>query len=405
MTDRLPVRRFLFLQGPSSPFFARVARELRRSGAETLRVGTCPGDRLFWLPGAGDYIAFRKPPEDWPETARAIMKHRAITDLVCLGDGRPFHRDAIGVARGLGVRISIVEQGYLRPGLLTIEPNGMGGNSGIPAAFEADRPSQFPVAEPRSFKSSFLLYAAYDVAFHFANLVGAPFAYPHYRNHALHGTLDEWRGWIGKALKRPARRKARDEALAEIEHHDGRIFLFPLQLETDYQIRQHGYRDGLRTALAYVVSSFAAHAPKDALLVVKVHPIDNGLAPWAAIIEDLKRQHGCERVIFLDGGDLERLMQRSTGIVTVNSTVGLSALSLGRPVKVLGSAIYNLKGLTDDQALERFWQAPQAPSPARVSNFLTFLKTTVLVPGAFEGEGAIPGARAVADRLLAPPPF
>jgi capsular polysaccharide export protein len=102
MTDRLPVRRFLFLQGPASPFFARVARELRRSGAKTLRVGTCPGDRLFWLPGAGDYIAFRKPPEDWPETARAIMKNRAVTDLVCLGDGRPFHRDAIGVARDLG---------------------------------------------------------------------------------------------------------------------------------------------------------------------------------------------------------------------------------------------------------------------------------------------------------------
>jgi len=192
---------------------------------------------------------------------------------------------------------------------------------------------------------------------------------------------------------------------AQIEHREGPVFLFPLQLETDYQIRQHGYRDGLRTALADVVSSFVAHAPKDALLVVKVHPIDNGLTPWAAIIEELKRQHGCERVVCLDGGDLERLMQRSAGIVTVNSTVGLSALSHGRPVKVLGSAIYHLEGLTDDQALERFWQVPLAPSPARVSNFLTFLKTTVLVPGAFEGEGAIPGARAVADRLLAPPPF
>lgn len=405
MTDRLPVRRFLFLQGPSSPFFARVARELRRSGAETLRVGTCPGDRLFWLSGAGDYVAFRKAPEAWPQTARAIMEDRAITDLVCLGDGRPFHRDAIGVARDLGIRVSIVEQGYLRPGLLTIEPDGMGGHSGIPAAFEADRRPRFPLAEPRSFKSGFLLYAAYDVAFHFANLVGAPFAYPYYRNHALHSTLDEWRGWIGKALKRSARRNARDRALAQIEHHDGSIFLFPLQLETDYQIRQHGYRDGLRTALADVVASFATHAPKDALLVVKVHPIDNGLTPWAAIVDDLKKDHGCERVVFLDGGDLDRLMQRCAGIVTVNSTVGLSALAFGRPVKALGSAIYDLEGLTDDQALDRFWQAPMLPTPTRVSDFLVFLKSAVLVPGAFEGEGAIPGARAVADRLIAPPPF
>ena len=50
-----PPRRFLFLQGPISPFFAEVGAGLRALGHEVRRINLCLGDRLFWRgPGATD---------------------------------------------------------------------------------------------------------------------------------------------------------------------------------------------------------------------------------------------------------------------------------------------------------------------------------------------------------------
>jgi capsular polysaccharide export protein len=40
-------RRFLFLQGPHGPFFHRLGKMLRLSGAEVWRVGFNAGDRAF----------------------------------------------------------------------------------------------------------------------------------------------------------------------------------------------------------------------------------------------------------------------------------------------------------------------------------------------------------------------
>ncbi|MEL6992060.1 MAG: capsule biosynthesis protein CapA, partial [Pseudomonadota bacterium] len=39
---------FLFLQGPHGPFFQRLARMVRHSGADVWRVGFNAGDSLFW---------------------------------------------------------------------------------------------------------------------------------------------------------------------------------------------------------------------------------------------------------------------------------------------------------------------------------------------------------------------
>ena len=42
-------RVFLFLQGPHGPFFHRLGRMLRLTGAQVWRVGFNAGDRAFWF--------------------------------------------------------------------------------------------------------------------------------------------------------------------------------------------------------------------------------------------------------------------------------------------------------------------------------------------------------------------
>ncbi|HEU0221222.1 MAG TPA: capsular biosynthesis protein [Paracoccaceae bacterium] len=390
-------RHVLLLQGPCSWFFTYLGRALRERGARVTRILLCPGDRLFWRgPGA---VAYRGRPEGWPARLRGLAARESVTDLVCLGDGRTWHRAAIDTLGPTGIRIHVVEQGYLRPNWLTIEPDGTGGNSRFPATPEAvwRLAEAAPPAEPPRYRTSFAANSAMDVAFNLVNLLAARLLYPHYRTHALDPPFREWAGWLGKAIRYPWRRAAARAAEARIVAHAGPVFLFALQLETDFQIRLHGPPEGLRTSLAQVIRSHARHGPPDSLLVVKPHPLDNGWAPWARIVAE-----GGPRCLYLDGGSLERLFLRLAGLVTVNSTAGFSALRAGVPVAALGRAIYGLPGLTWQGGLDGFWTGAAPPDTALLEALARALAVTIQVPGNFDGDGAEPGASAVAERVLHP---
>ncbi|MEM6932361.1 MAG: DUF6716 putative glycosyltransferase, partial [Pseudomonadota bacterium] len=236
-----------------------------------------------------------------------------------------------------------------------------------------------------------------------ANVLVGGMTHPGYRTHALDGPMREWAGWLAKAVNWPAR-KARVRRVRDLLiRNDRPVFLFALQLETDFQIRLHGPRDGLRGALERTIRNFAATAPANSLLIVKSHPLDNGWAPWGQMIHDTATDCGVSnRVHLLEGGSLDETLPRLAGLVTVNSTAGLCALRAGVPVAALGSAIYDLDGLTHSGALCGFWQSPTMPNAAKVETFVSALTAFSQVSGAFDGSGAVPGAEAVAEKILAP---
>src|SRR5690606_38941234 len=61
-----PRRVFLMLQGPHGPFFDRVGRLLRDTGAQVWRVSFNAGDEFFWS-DRRRLIRHAGSPEDWPE--------------------------------------------------------------------------------------------------------------------------------------------------------------------------------------------------------------------------------------------------------------------------------------------------------------------------------------------------
>jgi capsular polysaccharide export protein len=393
--DTCRPRTVLLLQGPSSWFFTLLAAALRRRGAQVHRVLFCPGDRLFW--GGPGAVAYRGGAGGWGTWLVALIRSAGITDIVCLGDGRARHAEAVRVAMAEGVAVHRVELGYLRPHWLTVERMARPGEPRPPDPSA----SQLPDPPQPRFRSSFAAFAAMDVTYNLANLIAAWLFYPGYRSHALDPPLREWVGWTLKALRLPWRSRARVRAQARIDAHVGPVFLFPLQLETDFQIRLHGADATLHETLVRVAASFARHAPRDALLVIKPHPLDNGLAPWGRRMRAVMPVQNAW--VLIDGGSLEALLDRAAGVVTVNSTVGLTALRAGRPVIALGTALYDRPGLTDRGGLDRFWTQPQAPDAEAVRAFVRVLAAVSQVPGGFDGEGARPGAEAVAARILAHP--
>ena len=394
-------RCFLFLQGPSSPIFAKIADRLEDRGHRCVRINLNMGDSLFWRRKGGH--AYRGRPEGWAAFLdRFLVAHR-VTDLVLLGEERDYHRVATTAARRLGIRVFVVEMGYLRPDWLTIERGGMSSNSHFPDDPDQVLAAAEGLAEPdwtRRYSQTFLAEAAYDLLYNLPN-VFLNLGYPFYRRHALFHPLAEYAGWVMRLASEKKRAAAATAAIAALAQVGAPVFVYPLQLQTDFQLRAHSpYRDQ-REAIAEVLTSFARFAPMEARLAVKVHPLDNGLIDWKGLIGAIALRLGIDRrVTFLDGGSLDRLLETAAGVVTVNSTVGLHALQRDLPVKVLGAAIFRMERLTDQRPLDIFWRDPQAPDPALCRAFLRLLAASVQVRGNFYSkDGTDAGARAIAERL------
>lgn len=395
-------RSFLFLQGPLSPLYARLAGQLEAAGHRVGRINLCPGDWLHWRrAGAVDY---RGTPADWSEFVRREMAARAVTDVILHGDRRPYHAAAIVAAHKRGARVYVTELGYLRPDWMTLERDATSAGSHVsrdPAVIEWLAVQSRPLDLVPRYRAEFAKVAVPDVIYNLSNTL-LRVLYPHYQRHTIYFPPLEYAAWLVRFATRPLRDRAAARIAQEIAQHGHVSFLFALQLEGDFQIRT-SRPDGLAGALDEVVASFAVHAPEHALLVVKSHPLDNGLERWRSVLRDLGRRHGvAARLRFADGGTLEPLLARASGFVSVNSNAGIEALRAGVPVKTLAPAIYDVPGLVHRTPLDTFWQSPEKPDQRLLGLFLRALAAHTQVRGTiYSDAGLIAAVNGMAERILA----
>ena len=133
------------------------------------------------------------------------------------------------------------------------------------------------------------------------------------------------------------------------------------------------------------------------------HPLDPGFVNYGRLVGRLCREMGvAARVDYVDTGDASALVPRARGIVTVNSTVGTSSLMLNRPAIALGTAIYNLPGLTFQGPLDDFWREAPAPDAELFRLFRnTVIHTTQLHGGFYTRESTALAAKNCRRLLLA----
>ncbi len=376
---------FLFLQGMPSSLFRRVGSELRGKGARVSRINFCPGDWLYWRRNGA--ISYRGKLSRWPEYIERFFKEQQVTDLVLLGEQRDYHKAAVVIAQRLGIRVSVTDFGYLRPDWITFERDGMGGNSRFPKIAQEirDRASQFPAPDfsPR-FRDSAFGMASRDLVYNFSNLFFG-WCYPHYRRSDRRPpTLIYTAASAAFLLRTKLCKRKNAQRVAELLGDDLPFYVFPLQLDHDFQIIAYSEFTGMASAIECVIASFAGNAPKNSRLVIKVHPWDAGLRDWSRMSARLAEQHGViDRVVYLGGGDLDSLSARAQGMVTVNSTSGLKAMMLGCPVKVLGQAIFDVDGLSYQGSLDDFWSCDAAPDPTLLSAFVKLLANDFQIRGVF----------------------
>ncbi len=393
-------RVFVMLQGPPGPFFCLLGDGMRALGATVHRINFNGGDRIDW-PGEGA-IDYRDTPQRWPRFFDHFLRDKGITDVMLFGDCRPLHRAAHGMAKLRNINIHVFEEGYIRPDWVTMELDGVNGHSTLPKdpQWFLEQARTLPTVPDLPPITASFDRRVRDSYRYFHHVVTQCWRFPHYRSHRPGSILIEGVRWGWKLVvtnRRVEKRTAR--ALARIEGK--RYFLFPLQLSSDYQIREHSPFPDMASAVHYVLDSFQHHAPADAMLLVKEHPLDAGTTIWSRFVaREAKRRGLGDRVVHIAGGDLATLAEKAAGMVTVNSTSGTFALAAGVPVKVLGDAIYDVPGVTDQGLLDGFWHSPSRPEIREWQSFCRVLHHSCLVHGGFASQSGVDALLSSVEKRL-----
>jgi len=400
-------RVFLFLQGPHGPFFYRLGQILQTAGGTVWRVGFNAGDRAFWR-DRSTYIPYRGKPEDWGETLAHLLDDKAVTDIILYGDTRGIHTKAIEQARARGITIHVFEEGYLRPYWATYERDGSNGNSRLidmtlhmmeAALDRSDIEAPLPPAHWGDTREHIWYGAIYHGCILFLN-----WTYRGFRSHREVSVAREFRLYLMRLLLLPTHAVDRFRATRQILRGGFPYHLVLLQLAHDSNFRNHSPFASIDEFLETVVDGFAAGAPIHHHLVFKAHPLEDGRVPLRPKIKAIAKARGIEnRVHFVRGGKLARLLNDVRSTVTVNSTAGQQALWRGIPLKAFGSAVYAKDAFVSDQPLRSFFAAPMRPDARAYREFRRYLLETSQIPGSFySARGRRQLLRLVVDMILSP---
>jgi capsular polysaccharide export protein len=396
-----PARRFLFASAPFGPFFAELARALEAEGCLVWRLCFEGGDawetparNRIMVPAVADFATF----------VADRLRQLRVECVVTFNDILPRNRIALQAAEQLGVDRFVLENGYLRPHWVTLERDGVNGFSGLPRdrAFylsqralqraqkaPADGTTGAAPAAPQPFAFRVRYHVTNTIAHFAAAVVASPFLRfdPSYYGDSV------WRQAAGYMREYAWRQlNSEDEATRRIEEarRDKRpVFTVLMQKPGDGQLIVHSSYGGNNNFLREVIGSFARYAPKNALLVVKQHPLDYGVEKSPAFAADLFRAHGLEdRAVYLRMTSIDICMDHSDGLVTVNSTGGLAALQKGLAVKCMGAAVYNVEGLTFQGSLNSFWRKGRPADPEVLEGYVDHLIRSSQLNGGFHSREA-----------------
>ncbi|WP_227284439.1 capsular biosynthesis protein [Boseongicola sp. H5] len=398
---------FLFLQGPHGPFFHGLGKSLRAAGADVWRVGFNQGDSAFWH-HRESYIPYTGTIADWPDRLRRLIAEKDVTDLVLYGDTRPVHAEAVAIAKSQNLTVHVFEEGYLRPYWVTYERGGANGhsrlmNTSVAQMRRALKDLDLDLPDTPSKWGDMRQHMFYGALYHWFVM----FLNRRYRNFRPHRNIPVSRElwlYLRRLAFMPFLWLDRVQATWRIRVGGFPYHLALLQLEHDASFRDHGPFDTMPDFLALLIEGFAQGAPTHHHLVFKSHPLEDGRVPIRRDIRRLAGEHGVgDRVHFVRGGKLARLLNDARSAVTVNSTAAQQALWRGLPLKAFGTAVYLKPEFVSTQSMEAFFTNPTRPDSRAYRDYRHYLLETSQITGSFySGSGRRQLLRQVVDMMLSP---
>ena len=406
LSKRFPSKsapRVLLLQGPVGPFFRKVQALLNQNGFEAWRVCFNAGDRLFAR--GNQSLHFSGTGEAWREWFTEIVGEHGFDYVVLFGCEREVHRIALEQCALAGVPALCLEEGYIRPGFVTMEVGGNNWRSPVAGMLptDDDPDARQERLKGTSYPSSFGAMASYAFTY-FA--VRGVFSKPSERklfHKPKRSFVREMFYWFKNYYRKFSNLGGNYRTLERLlEHHDKKYYLVPLQVHDDGQLGAAAGGWSNQKLILKSIVSFARNAPAATQLVFKIHPMERGHSQDRQFIRQVSILNNVEdRIHILDGASLGLLTRHAAGMVTINSTSGLSALQHGIPLAVLGKAFYRHPALTfcvnKGIELDQFWSSGHVAPAAMRKTYLQWISRRCLQLGDFY---AYEGMEVAANSLL-----
>ncbi len=372
----------LLLQGKMGRFFCHFATFLISKNKNVHKVNFNAGDALFYC-HKDKMSNFRGREGEFDEFLTQLIHDKHLKAVVCFNDCRPYHEVARQVCNRLGVAFFVFEEGYLRPDYITLEEHGINGYSRLNSAL-IDTLQQAS-DKPEFTDNRFYRLCVASIIYYIAVFLGR-WHYPHYEHYRGLSVWAEAWAWL-KAPVRKAFRYLPDKWLQTKLMGQKNFYLVSLQVHNDSQISHHSDYGDVRDFIGEVMVSFAKHAPQGTCLLFKHHPLDRGHRDYTHLIRQLSHELDIMGRVFY-GCDLHlpTLMRASIGMITVNSTTALQSIYHQKPTKIMGRALYDVDGLTDQKPLDEFWANPTAPDREFYLKFREYLIEQTQLNGSFYGK-------------------
>ncbi len=393
----------LLLIGPIGTFFARLADYLERRGVAVTKLSFPLHEFGF---KSHQRVPYSGSMEAYSSFLRALIFERGIRHIFMYGDFIDPHRLAIEVVQQLNrekllpyhLDAWVFELGYVRPNYVSLELERVNARSNLnkPVDFYASLPDLKAIpAAPRDaglrWRKAWKMPTFIQHAFTDYPIINGPHKLqpkPSYLLAQIHGLL---RKHLYRLTELPIHRRLQDGTP---------YVLVPLQVSSDSQVSLGSDYAGMEPFIAELIASFAQYAPSSDRLAFKHHPRDRGYNHYGSLIRSLARRHGISgRVLYFHDGALGPILKRAKAILTINSTVGLQALYHGVPTKVMGRTFYNMPGLTDQQSLAAFWNAPQRSDRSLYRKFYRYMIESSQINGNFDGRFPFKSVFSIAPSL------
>ncbi|MCW9698305.1 MULTISPECIES: capsule biosynthesis protein [unclassified Avibacterium] len=366
-------KNILLLQGPIGDFFYQLSLWLSSQNKMVFKINFNGGDEAYYPSSIPNTFDFSYHFTFLSSYLRKFCRENNIDTMVCFGDNRPCHKIAKKISQELNMKFWVFEEGYFRPDYITLEEYGVNAFSKIPKRPDffipfSDLPEKStPVKVSKGFWSIALRAVKYYVS---ANL--AYKKYPDNLHHRIF-TLDYYiKLWVISGFKRLYYYLNDYFFAKKVEKGTfGEFFIVPLQVYDDSQVVVHSDYNSVKSFLEEVLVSFAKYSPQKTNLIIKHHPMDRGFIDYGDVIKRYIKDYPVlkGRIWYIHDVPMPVFLRAGKGMITLNSTSGLSALLHNMPVKTLGRANYDFAGLTYQGELNDFWTSDYKPDPALFSTY------------------------------------
>lgn len=383
----------LLLQGPVGPFFKYFAEFLMQNKTQVHKINFHVGEQFFFNTEHSEL--YRGCVAEWEEYfSEKILRHQ-VQQIFLIGAHKIYHKIAIEYCQQNNIEVYVFEEGYIRSNYITIEQNGVNGDTSLsknPLYYlEWDNPTITEPPDSITLNAAARYYNHLRYYYRYSwGLFLSQWRLPNYQHHIQAKGLRTFFKWnkffasLAIATIFPFKKERNSKW---IYLNENKYYIVILQINTDSAIKAYSQYGDMQEFIQEVMQSFAAHAPKDCKLLIKHHPYDRGIHCYQKQIKRLTNELNLHnRVNYIIDAHLDLALEKSLGCIVVNSTSGFTALAHEVPTIALSKqALYNIPGLTNQCALNEFWHNPLPPETELFRQFKSNLIYKTQMRGCFYG--------------------